>query len=683
MNRVPVYIRLCSLPEALWFRCLLAVLWLGAAAGCSRDETETPLYPDDGGTDKKVAVVASARTLADEGVTSVRVIVFSNKSSEPNKEKTLASNQLYTGSMLTADLRFATYVGYSDFYLIADEQEDLSGVTTVAELNGKKYQRAGNTLFPCLYAEYKGVYVKDFDQIRMPGSDEFVSALDIRFRRAAARLTVHFDMDTEVIENGVPTGQYFVPETMEIEYIPLWYYLVPRIYDPADTYSTASFDLTASAPDAASHWYAYDSGDIYLPENLLRDASTRTEVIITGKIGSATCVYRLPVGDAMNTAQTGSDRWDIQRNRHYRLNIKRVVGYGEPSLETSATVAAWNEEELPVNVSGEDFILVDTKEVDVKSLRFFTYLYFTASREVTLTLAGGVTVSNVMSVTVEFDDETKKSGRVGFKIGNWKTGEQAKNTSYTVNLRSGTASTEVKARFHATRYAAKNNNVFGPCTWAEAMGYLLTANSARVGYFSAQYYRLAGNTGCAAYYEDGENNPETGKGCWRVATIREVNASPKVLSASFWAVEEADVSGEVRAYYAYPSGELMFYPDRKTSSLHYRCVLDVRPPELWEFEVAPNDVLNVTKEEARKTCEEMAGGLWYLPYREQMRYAYEHAGTNGVPNNFFADSYWGKEYGTEDWFVATMSDPEGLATTPDMLDGRHAVRCVKDRQNWN
>ncbi len=61
-----------------------------------------------------------------------------------------------------------------------------------------------------------------------------------------------------------------------------------------------------------------------------------------------------------------------------------------------------------------------------------------------------------------------------------------------------------------------------------------------------------------------------------------------------------------------------------------------------------------------------------------MNYVFLNAGTNGLPNNFFSDSYWGKnDDGT--FIVATMSDPDGSGTTDELRNQKHTVRCVKLR----
>ena len=61
-----------------------------------------------------------------------------------------------------------------------------------------------------------------------------------------------------------------------------------------------------------------------------------------------------------------------------------------------------------------------------------------------------------------------------------------------------------------------------------------------------------------------------------------------------------------------------------------------------------------------------------------MNYVFLNAGTNGLPNNFFSDSYWGKNEDNT-FIVATMSDPDGSGTSDGLRNKKHTVRCVKLR----
>ena len=89
------------------------------------------------------------------------------------------------------------------------------------------------------------------------------------------------------------------------------------------------------------------------------------------------------------------------------------------------------------------------------------------------------------------------------------------------------------------------------------------------------------------------------------------------------------------------------------------------------------DVPKVSKENAESICTKLGAG-WRLPTGKEMNYVFLNAGTNGLPNNFFSDSYWGKN-ADNTFIVATMSDPDGSATTDELRKQSHTVRCVKSR----
>lgn len=134
--------------------------------------------------------------------------------------------------------------------------------------------------------------------------------------------------------------------------------------------------------------------EIYLPEHLLGNNDYRTILRIKGKANSITHIYTLPVGDAMNSVDSRSTEWNVTRNRHYKLTIGAITGYGEELLEASARVAGWSEINVPIEIPGSGFIALSTHEIDVKSIRFFTYTRFVCSDEVVVKLPDGVTVGN-------------------------------------------------------------------------------------------------------------------------------------------------------------------------------------------------------------------------------------------------------------------------------------------------
>ncbi len=58
--------------------------------------------------------------------------------------------------------------------------------------------------------------------------------LEIKLQRVIAKLSVKFDLSTEICENGNPTGEYVNFESMELLRIPKYSYLVADKYKLED-----------------------------------------------------------------------------------------------------------------------------------------------------------------------------------------------------------------------------------------------------------------------------------------------------------------------------------------------------------------------------------------------------------------------------------------------------------------
>ncbi len=107
---------------------------------------------------------------------------------------------------------------------------------------------------------------------------------------------------------------------------------------------------------------------------------------------------------------------------------------------------------------------VNKKTVEVKSLRFYSYVRFACNEPVEVTLPTGMTIGNQLQMTIEYDDAHKKSGRVGFRRGNWNTGS---NITYVTKLKSGTASVELNLQLYASEieFVVKQDLVLGLKPW--------------------------------------------------------------------------------------------------------------------------------------------------------------------------------------------------------------------------
>nr|WP_044656581.1 hypothetical protein [Bacteroides acidifaciens] len=646
---------------------VVALLYLLTA--CT-DGTEASSDGNGQGEGKEIPVSIMPKLVAgDENeISQLRVIIFSTRTSNPYGPKVLVSNQLID---INEDYVAITYIGYNDIYVIGNEPVDLSGINTPEELksiqmNSESNLNASRFVF---FRQLLNVNVRSKNEIYTEGVPVPVSKLEIKLQRVIAKLSVKFDLSTEICENGNPTGEHVNFESMELLRIPKYSYLVSGKYKIEEGFlGNRMFSLGNSSTE--QNHFTWSSGEIYLPEYLPTDKDYRMILRIKGNSRGITRVYTVPIGDAMNSIDSHSTEWNITRNRHYSLNIKAITGYGEESLEMKSNVSGWSEINVPIEITGASFLAVNKKTVEVKSLRFYSYVRFACNAPVEVKLPDEVTIGNQLQMTIEYDDANKKSGRVGFRRGNWNTGN---DITYVTTLKSGTASVELNLQLYSSETYRSGNALV---TWAEAMGYWSEANWMRVGIYNDEFYKRATReTGCRAYYPEGvsENHATRGKGCWRLATIRENWA---INSGESWCIEENDNSPARKAYISYGSYNLI--DNYKEEKYLYNCTLDVRPPELSDFIVSSTDVTNVTKENASSVCANLTGGAWRLPTGKEMNYVFLNAGTNGLPNNFFSDSYWGKnDDGT--FIVATMSDPDGSDTTNELRNQKHTVRCVKLR----
>lgn len=618
---------------------------------------------------KQISVNIMPKLVVGDGneVSQLRVIIFATRTSNPYGSRELISNQLVD---INGDYTTTTYIGYNDFYVIGNETVDLSNVKTPEDLeniqmNTESSLNASKFVF---FKKLLNVNVRNKNEIYLEGESTPVSKLEIKLQRVIAKLSVNFDLSTEIYEGQNPTNEYVNFESMELLRIPKYSYLISKTYKKdAGFLDNRVFSLTNSS--TKQNHFTWSSGEIYLPEYLPENDDYKMELRIKGTLNGITHIYTLPIGDAMNSVDSHSTAWNITRNRHYTLNVKAITGRGEESLEVKAGVAGWTEINVPIDITGSSFLAVNKKSLEVKSLRFYTYVRFACNDEITVELPSDVTISNQLKMIVEYDDTTKKSGRVGFRRGNWNTGN---DITYVATLKSGSASIKLNLQLFKSEVVSVGTN---PVTWSYAMGYPDEANTISADVYNDKLYKKATTeTGCRAYYPKGvdPNDPIKGKGCWRLATIREnwvLNSSKKA-----WCIEELSPK---TAYVSYGYNDLVSDYKVVYRAYSYNCALDVRPPELSDFIVSSEDKTGVKKEDAESKCTELGKG-WRLPTGQEMNYVFLNAGTNGLPNNFFSDSYWGKNENNT-FIVATMDDPDGSATTEALLKQTHAVRCVKPR----
>ena len=313
------------------------------------------------GEGKEIPVSIMPKLVAgDENeVSQLRVIIFSTRTSNPYGPKVLVSNQLID---VNEDYVAITYIGYNDIYVIGNEPVDLSGINSPEELkniqmNTESSLSASKFVF---FRQLLNVNVRSKNEIYPEGASAPVSKLEIKLQRVNAKLSVKFDLSTEICENGTPTGEFVNLESMELLRIPKYSYLASCKYRIEEGFlDNRVFSLENSS--AEQNHFTWSSGDIYLPEYLPMDEIYRMVLRIKGTSRGITRIYTLPIGDAMNSIDSHSTEWNITRNRHYSLNIKAITGYGEESLEVKSNVSGWSEVNVPIEITGASFLAVTTR----------------------------------------------------------------------------------------------------------------------------------------------------------------------------------------------------------------------------------------------------------------------------------------------------------------------------------
>lgn len=285
---------------------------------------------------------------------------------------------------------------------------------------------------------------------------------------------------------------------------------------------------------------------------------------------------------------------------------------------------------------------------------------------------------------VVWDDDSHRSGQLALKLGNWRTGG---GFSVRIKLRANNIEKTLVVNCVGARFAA--GFLSSTMSWAEGMGYTNEANTGfNDGMSQEDMIRLYSQgdeyRGCAGYYEGTVNDPLTGRGCWRMSTIREglYYLRAKQINGILWSSELgwSNKSYTASTTYGFPSGDLHHPGDLyiplyyRTSSYRVLCVQDDKLEKYYRLEVNRADHSGeVSFAEAQRICQNLTEGGktgWRLPTLAEAGYALLKAGREGIPNNFNATLYW-----LANGQAAGLTQPGG--TTPP--GGVANVRCVRNR----
>lgn len=617
----------------------------------------------------------------------VRVLLFSAPTESGNRS--FRYNKLFTG---LSGFNVPLYPGeYNDVYTVIDEETDLSSVADWASFAAVKISRSLPSDVNAVkqrYYEYKNIHALNDGSGRILYNGEDISKTGLRSSvYTMARVFLSFD----VIPGSPEVSLHF--REAELSNVPGFGYLYPKAYD-----GTGYVKKTVSleAPNAADGRYKFET-QLLVPEYLLASGSTpRMTLTIRadryrGDVKEGSSEYALNVG---NDIAVGGMNGNVDRNKVYMFNFTGVTGWGQEvdDWRVMTAVENWDERVVDSEIGDANSFFLQTEQIDsFRAFRMPRYVSFKTTGPGTvwvdkpreLNREDTVALNDFMC-NVLWDDDTHRSGQLALSLGNWRTGG---NFSVRIKLRANNIEKTLVVNCSGARYAVQ----FLPTMdWAQAMGYEDGANYNYASISIEEMMRLysierARYRGCADYFEGDPDNSLTGRGCWRVSTIREglYYLKKNKLAKELWAYE---IGGSSKSYYVgtlwgYPSD--LYHPDnyywvllRKDGVRHPEvlCVQDDRLEKYYFLEVNRADYSgNVAFMDASNFCLKLTEGGkegWRLPTAEEAKYAIVNAGRQGIPNNFNAEWYW-----MADGKAVGLANPDGTAP-PEMVAN---VRCVRVR----
>lgn len=661
-----------------WMGLCLCICFL---AGCEDAEmTPDPLIPGVNGMlpfDLGSSMSSGSK---------VRVILFSAPTESGNRS--FRYNKLFTG---LSGFNVPLYPGeYNDVYTIIDEETDLSSVTSWSSFAAVKISRslpADVNAVKQRYYEYKNIHALNDGSGKILYNGADISKTGLRSSvYTMARVFLSFDL------NPVLSGVTLRFREAELRNVPGFGYLYPKAYDGTD-YGKKTIPLGASTVTGGR--YKFET-QLLVPEYLLAAGSTRRMQLIVradryvGGEKQGSSEYTVNVGNDI----AGGTSQNIDRNKVYTFKFTGVTGLGQQvdDWRVTAAVDDWDQRTVDSEIGDAYGFFLQTEQIDdFKAFRMPRYVSFKATgpgmvwvdkpRELN---REDTVARNDFMCDVLWDDDSHKSGQLALSLGNWRTGN---GFSARIKLRANNIEKTLVITCVAARYAADflPNNL----TWAEGMGYTNEANS---GYSERMpqedmirmYSEGTEYRGCAGYYEGSPDDPLTGKGCWRLATMREglKYLREKNLRRQIWASELgwASKSYTAETSYGFPSGDLHHPADQfiqmktRPTLLPVLCVQDDKLEKYYQVEVNRADYAgDVSFAEAQQICQNLTEGGksgWRLPTLAESGYALVNAGRQGIPNNFNAGLYW-----LSTGQAAGLDSPGGTTPPGNVAN----VRCVRNR----
>lgn len=313
------------------------------------------------------SVTRGGNALPFEGtVKRVRVVIFGASNSSDRGRLLLNS---YFPSVTDGEtLRMVVTAGLRDIYLIVNEPLDGYGlplaeytnIAAAADTDALKLAYGGTdnttaTLDAWLPSDF--VMFECYKNYRIEADGSTSIGQDIL--RATVKATLHINYKLSEL-----SGDEVVFDSVCVKRLPKWSWLSPRSYY-GGKYDEAYTDSEMQAIVAVRSGTGPDekitsTNTFYLPEHILQDDDSFSYFEIYAHLKNnieAVFKYTGKIGDGMDPAESGSDRYDLTRNTHYALT-GNVVNYGDLQLglEIEAVILAWNKYPFDIE-SGSDYRL--------------------------------------------------------------------------------------------------------------------------------------------------------------------------------------------------------------------------------------------------------------------------------------------------------------------------------------
>lgn len=678
-------------------------LCIGLLSGC-RQEVESPDALAGG-------IFLSYKSAAASGGAAVRVrsLVFAGTT---ESDKVLTYNAEAEGGTGKIPLQG---IKLNDIHTVINPEKNLGYIRTIGDLQSVKISEnlpdSVNDHSRQRYYCFANVYVHEDGRMTYgkTGTEDISKTLLTTSEYTMAKMKVAFELKSE--NDMTIDGIKLVIQSVRVKNVPSYGYLIPRAYDGMD-FTERVGHLSQPASPSATSYSAWT--EVLIPEYLrASDEAPKMTLVVTadryqGETRLGSSEYEIAVGNAI---APGADQknYNIDRNKVYTFKFTKLTGAGTQVDDwvVDKSVTTWEDREVDTEVGDMSGFFLETTFIDnFRAFRLPRYVSFKSIGGGRVTVSqptdvnGDSIPSNDFSMSVIWDDATHKSGKLALRKGNWRTSGYF---TAKIKLRANNIEKTLEVRTVPTQYA--NAGIMKSSTWIDAMNY---TKEVATGFYPWQMndeeliriYSQAwkagganGPTGCAAYFEgNGPDDPVFGKGCWRVATIREnlAHLIDHNMTGSLWSYEMTDGSA-TQSYIAmidetHPAPNNLHHPDENIKGMSrnnfmqfsFLCVLDDRLEMNYNVGVNASDhPSDVTFGEAEKICSKLReGGFtdWRLPTIEESEHALLHAGTQGIPNNFNAGLYW-RENGS----AAGVDNPGGTSSPPR---GVANVRCVRTKWEW-